>query len=59
MNFKPTKWKVVWSIIIAILVWMLTFTSSFMPEEKRVTIISSLSSLIIVYVIWSIAQKRK
>jgi len=60
MNFRPTLWKVVLSIIIAIIVFILTPIPFCKPGGECNSVLwPSLASLILTYVIWSLFQKRK
>ncbi|MGY4884168.1 MAG: hypothetical protein ACP5NZ_01160 [Nanobdellota archaeon] len=62
MNFRPTLWKTTWSIIIAILTWMLTYVPVIchvgepcFPPYLWVPIVA----LILVYIVWSLFQRKK
>jgi hypothetical protein len=64
MDFRPTIKKVIMSIIIAIVVWMLTYVRTIYFVGEKYPILSTSSwltifSFILVYVIWSLIQNRK
>jgi hypothetical protein len=57
MNFKLTKVKVICSIVIAIFIWLLTYTATLGPKLLLAPILTLLS-LVLVYIIWSLFQKK-
>jgi hypothetical protein len=67
MNFKPTKWKIIISIIAALIVILGTTTlfagGNFLSNLVSGGIIGGfmywIAVLIIVYVIWSLIQNKK
>ena len=70
MNFKLTLWKIIISLIIAIIVDYISniFTGICLPENcpsmfelmtRTGSIIFTIITFIIVYVIWSLVQKKK
>lgn len=66
MNFRPTLKKVVMSIVIAVIVCMLTYVPK-IYHAGEIPIVAyftnplalTVYSFILVYVIWSLFQKKK
>jgi hypothetical protein len=66
MNFRLTKVKVIWSIVIAVIIWVLiNLTPMESPPGKHIPLIDPLANilalivLILFYLIWSFIQKKK
>ena len=67
MNFKPTYLNVVLSIIIALIIAIWAYTSTFVydasqliePAKRQAAIFGFIISFILVYIIISIIQKKK
>jgi hypothetical protein len=66
MNFKPTLWKTIVSVIISIIIsFPLSYTKffgggqNFFYFDFKLFIISVLVISVIIYLIWSLLQKKK
>jgi hypothetical protein len=77
MNFRPTKWKVILSIAIPVILWVLAIITlkimidrssdnlpSYLGDLKLAPIMNlndisiPIIGIIIIYLIWSIVQKK-
>ncbi len=55
MNFKPTKWKIIVSVLMIFLVKLAIFYS----PDKDSNLLITLAPSIFVYLIWSLFEKRR
>lgn len=55
MNFKPTKWKVIVSILFLIFIRLIIFYSG----DNDANLVVTTGPSIFVYLIWSLFEKKK
>ncbi|MCX6750145.1 MAG: hypothetical protein NTZ83_01690 [Candidatus Pacearchaeota archaeon] len=62
MNFRLTKWKVIISLVIVIIIFMLSYAPVICHVGEiclPIYLWLPITALILVYVIWSFVQKKK
>ena len=62
MNFKPTLLKTIVSVVVGIILLLLVFTQvipqSPAPTAYSINWFEGIASIIIIYVVWSLIQKK-